>query len=372
MKDISIYIHIPYCLKKCNYCHFLSQCNYESVNDYVHALCCELEQKSKKLQDRVVKTIFFGGGTPTTLPYGCLTEIVNTIKRCYHLDIKEFSVEGNPKTYTQQKIDELKSIGINRVSVGIQSLNDRTLSILGRIHTAEEGLQCIKLLKKNFDNVNCDIMVGLPDCDIKQVEYTARAILDCNITHLSCYGLQIEKGTPFYTMQKKGLYIFPDDDTSTEQYDKVLDISKEYGFQRYEISNFAKKGYECLHNLNYWEGGDYVGIGVSAHGCIDGTRYANILGIQQYIDNICIGKRVRSYSQKEDLNSQKKDRIMVGLRLTKGLNVDKFNEDFNTDFMKEFEDAIKKTAPYTFYSQGYFGVKEEYLYVVNGVIVEFI
>ncbi len=372
MKPLSVYIHVPYCKSKCKYCHFTSDNDYSDVFSYVEAVKTELKSYAPRLKDRTVKTLFIGGGTPITLPQGALGAIVKAVEENYNLDLKEFTVEGNPEFFTAQKVAELKAIGVDRVSVGVQSLNDDELILLGRIHNAETALRALDLLNASFPRVNADVMVGLPNSDLSKTEHTVTAVLNSGVGHLSCYGLQLERGTPLCREVKSGLVSVPDDDEAAEQYDLCRELAAQKGLSRYEISNFARTGEECLHNLNYWECGEYLGIGVAAHGYIGGVRYANALARANYIDKLNRGVKPSVSRKRITIAEQKSERIMLGLRLAEGMDVARFNSDFKTDFFAEYSSAVAATADYTLFRNGRFCVKPEFLYVVNSVIVEFI
>ena len=371
MKPLSIYIHVPFCKSKCKYCHFTSDCNYSDVFSYIKALEIELVKKSKHCKNHCVNTVYIGGGTPTTLPDGAVLRLSEIIKNNFNVDIKEFTIEGNPESFLIIKQDEYIKSGINRVSLGVQSTFDDTLKAIGRIHDRDHALTTLERLSNDF-SVNADMIVGLPKSTKDRALTTAKELLSTGISHLSCYSLQVEKGTKLYHEVKEGKVNLPSEDDAVEQYDAVCDYLTSHGFSRYEISNFAKEGKESLHNLSYWNCTEYLGIGASAHQYFNGRRTSNICDKEKYTQRVLLGQSTQSYHTKLTVNEQKEERIMLGLRLSRGIDVKRFNEDFNCDFHKEYETALNHGKNYLKITEDSISVLPQYFYVLNSIIQYFI
>ena len=371
MKPLSIYIHIPFCKSKCKYCHFTSDCNYSDVFSYLDALKRELVEKSKLCTNHCVNTVYVGGGTPTTLPKGAILRLSNIIRENFNTDIKEFTVEGNPESFINIEQDEYIKSGITRLSVGVQSTFDDTLQSIGRIHNGRQALSVLRELSKAFD-VNADMIVGLPYSTPERALSTAKDLLSTGISHLSCYSLQLEKGTSLYKEVKSGKISLPDEDLVVEEYDAVLNYLSQQGFDRYEISNFSMNGKECLHNLAYWRCFDYLGIGASAHQYFGGRRTSNICDKQQYTERVLSGKSTVSYNSRIEIAEQKEERIMLGLRLREGIDIQRFNADFGCDFCREYKSALDQVGKYLQITQKRITVLPQYFYIINSIIQYFI
>lgn len=335
MSNLGIYIHIPFCLKKCDYCDFVSF-THKRFDDYFCALNKEIELYKNLISKREVDSIFIGGGTPSVVCAGYITEVLgkfNKTKDC------EITIEVNPKTVNEEKLKEYKNAGINRISIGMQSAVDKELKKLNRIHNFEEFKECYNLVRKcGFSNVNIDIMFGIPYQTYESFIYTLGKAKELNPEHISCYSLIVEENTPFYNMKLE----LPDEETERRMYENTPKILKNY--MRYEISNYSKKGYECRHNMKYWEFQDYLGLGVNAHSFTDGVRNQNTDDFDTYIEKIKKGEVPVINSEKESNEELLKDYIITGLRLVKGIDINTINEKFKIDFLKEYESVIKKYA----------------------------
>ena len=367
---LGIYIHIPFCKQRCSYCDFLSSTKLENEENYIKKLKQELVFRSNDFNDYEIDTIFVGGGTPSVLRSGALSSVMEVLSANYHLtqDV-EVTVEANPDTFTEEKLQEYSSFA-TRVSLGVQSLSDKVLSVAGRLHDEGGARKALELLSNSKLKGSADLILGLPLDTLESVVYSVKGILDYGIDHLSAYGLKIEEGTPFYrdfTSQKR---VFPDDDTVSDMYDKVVDIAKEYGLMRYEVSNFARIGSECKHNVGYWKRKPYLGVGIGAHSLIDNVRYENTSKIDKYLltsdfDSI---RKVESLLSDEDCLFEE---IMLGLRLSEGICVEGLNKRYNIDFESRFSTAIKKLKAVLNINNGKISVKEQYFYALNSIIVEF-
>lgn len=316
-KEISIYVHIPFCEKKCTYCAFNSFCASEKEQEeYLELLCEEIKRRAKDVTDKyVVKTIYFGGGTPSVLSETQFEKIVKTIFDNFDVfDNAEFTVEANPSSITNEKLEKWKSSRVNRLSIGIQTLKDKSLAQIGRLHTRAMALESVKLARKIFDNVSCDLIVGLEGQMGKELCTQARELLALGVKHISCYLLEVYDNTPLFRMIKNGQFKPLSDEETIRSFNKLSNFLQDKGMERYEISNFAFSGYESQHNLNYWKRGEYLGFGLSAHSFLNGIRTENAGTMADYRD----GKvTTESLTEKE----KDEEKIMLGLRCKLGFDL---------------------------------------------------
>ncbi len=360
-----IYIHIPFCRQKCNYCDFNSRVSTECERSrYIDALCAEIEE----FDASEIDTIYFGGGTPTVLAPEELVRILKAVKKRFSLtDDCEISIECNPATMDKEGFSKLKKAGFNRLSIGMQSADDEQLKMLGRIHSFEDTKRCIFDAKNaGFNNISVDLMFGLPNQNKDSFIKSVNAAVELGVNHISCYALKIEEGTPFYNMD----LTLPDDDQSFEMYEECVNVLNEHGFKRYEISNFAKSGFESRHNKKYWLCHDFIGLGAGAYSCINGVRYSNIRDIGEYIDaKDKISERTAL--SKEDMMSEF---MFLGLRLSDGVSVTDFYDRFSTDVFEVFKEAIDKNLKRgTLIKEGdRIKIPEKYMYVSNSIMVDFV
>ncbi|OEF96242.1 radical SAM family heme chaperone HemW [Desulfuribacillus alkaliarsenatis] len=348
LSDIALYIHIPYCVQKCYYCDFASYANSEATIDvYIEALENELIELTKVAPEISARTIFIGGGTPTVLNANQLQRLFKILYKYINLEHAiEFTIEANPGTITVDKLAVLKSNKINRISLGVQSFQEQELQALGRIHNVNTVYETIALLKANgFNNINLDLMYGLPHQTIESWMNTLKAAISLKPTHISMYNLKIEEHTSFYQQYDRGTLLLPDEDEVISMYQLGRDTLSNNGYLHYEISNFSKDNYQSEHNLVYWNNHNYLGLGSSAWSNIANIRYHNPLPIAKYID-LYKSKRANTKKKiswhnylmaKQDvqinsLQNQIEDHIMLGLRKVEGISVDDFNKRFYTDF----------------------------------------
>ncbi|MDR1101428.1 MAG: radical SAM family heme chaperone HemW [Clostridiales bacterium] len=322
-----VYIHIPFCAKKCNYCNFYSLSGKESLMDaYADALVGEINNFPEK---RTIDTIFMGGGTPSLLPLPLLERIMSALYRRFSLHKNcETTIEVNPKTLDDFR--SLKNIGFNRVSLGAQSAINSELSLLGRIHTHEDFLRAYHLARAHFTNINVDLMFGIPDQTLASWEQTLSGILRLAPEHISCYSLSIEKNTPFENARLN----LPDEDTERAMYARISDFLP--GYHHYEISNWAIAGYECRHNLKYWNLADYIGFGAGAHGYASSVRTANTADIEGYISGEQPKRAINSAS--DDIA----EFMFLGLRQIDGISIKRFKSIFKTDIFSLYGAIIEK------------------------------
>lgn len=284
-KPIGIYVHIPFCVRKCLYCDFLSSSQSpEMINRYVRCLLLEIRTEAPKYTDFVVKTIFVGGGTPSLLRGEQLSQIISTIRDCYQVDAEaEMTIEMNPGTVDEEKLSAYQACGVNRLSIGVQSLQEEELQALGRIHSVADFYRTYELaVKTGFHNINVDLMSAIPKQTVDSYRDTLLRLMQLQVppTHISAYSLIVEEGTPFYEHTPE----LPDEETDRLLYKITDDILSEYGYHRYEISNYARNGYACRHNTAYWQRRDYAGFGIGAASLVNETRFSNTRDLEQYLD----------------------------------------------------------------------------------------
>lgn len=352
--ELELYIHIPFCARKCAYCDFLSFAAPERVwRDYVNQLIEEIYGQSACFQDRVVTTIFLGGGTPSILPAELISQIFATLQECFVIDEKaEITIEANPGTLTMEKLEIYRQSGINRLSLGLQSADDQELRLLGRIHTYDDFLKSYQRARQaGFDNINIDLMSALPGQDVHSWKSTLRKVMMLRPEHISAYSLIIEEGTPFYERYgeeacggEQSLWpSLPDEDTDREMYHLTKEMMAAQGYERYEISNYAKPGYECRHNTGYWTGVDYLGLGLGASSYISGYRYRNVSDMEEYLSLKLqnAGEAAREI-QELSLKDRMEEFMFLGLRMTKGVSGSEFLERFGQNMWNVYGSALKK------------------------------
>ena len=319
----SLYIHIPFCIQKCLYCDFFSVPYNESfVKAYTNALCKELYLK--KGSAHKLKTIYIGGGTPSLLPDECFVQIFQCLRDNFNLSTPvEITVEANPGTLRERGIHTMLSLGVNRISIGVQSMNNVELKTLGRIHTEEDALGALELVKKaGITNFSIDLMYGIPGQTIGSWHDTITKALERSPSHISTYELTLEENTPLFELVKSRQLILPDEELILEMYYHAIDHLTRCGYEHYEISNFALPGFRCVHNLNYWDRGEYIGAGAEAHSFIAGTRLRNMKEIAGYIGRLNKGIIPETESMGITRAEALKEFIFLGLRKTEGISIE--------------------------------------------------
>ncbi|SMB90861.1 oxygen-independent coproporphyrinogen-3 oxidase [Desulfonispora thiosulfatigenes DSM 11270] len=341
----SLYIHIPFCESKCNYCDFLSypSCDNEIKTRYVKALEKEITLTNNK-SSTPLKSVFFGGGTPTSLSGSSFCTLMDTIKKNYYVNQQtEITTEANPETVDYTKLCMLKDSGINRVSFGVQTFDEELLKSIGRIHSAKTVYKSYGTARKaGFLNVNLDLMYGLPEQSLKKWEHTLLETLALEPEHISLYQLKIEETTPLGKELQKGKIEIFDDEIALEMYKMARAYLGEKGYKQYEISNFAKPGYECKHNKTYWLNEPYIGIGLGACSYKSPTRKINVGGLEEYLENL-ENNQLPFYE--EDIHDKKiemSETVFMGLRLTEGVSLDQFENRFGEKLEIVFKRAINK------------------------------
>ena len=349
MKEFGIYVHIPFCKSKCHYCDFISYSGKETIwEKYVEALKEEIKYNSSKLKDKNITTIYIGGGTPSIISSSDLTEILNEIKQDYKIDQNcEITIEVNPGTANEEKLSEYKKAGINRLSIGLQSTNNEILKKIGRIHTYEQFLDTYNTARKvGFSNINVDLMLALPNQSLGDLEKSLKEVIELNPEHISVYSLIVEEGTKLEQMIDEKEVQLLDDEQERQMYWEVKEMLEQNDYIHYEISNFAKKGYESKHNVNCWNQEEYIGFGVAAHSYIDNKRFSNIESVEQYIDNITNKNIEKNVMLQEIQNDEmkKKEYMMLGLRKLEGVSIQEFKNKFTDNpiylFRNELEELV--------------------------------
>lgn len=341
-EELSLYIHIPFCVRKCGYCDFLSAPADEKARDrYVQALLMEIERyQGTETADKKIKTLYIGGGTPSTLSVKQLECIIQKIKCTFNFygDI-EASLEMNPGTASKEKCRALYQMGINRLSIGLQSTNDMELKTLGRIHSYEDFLNTYTWCREaGFQNINVDLMAALPYQTVESYTTGLRKIIRLAPEHISAYSLILEEGTPFYQKYNSGCYPLPDEEQERLMYRETEQILAQAGYERYEISNYAKKGYACRHNLVYWQGGDYLGLGLGSSSYMDGVRFHNTTDLNTYVNQCAY------VEDREELSVQAKmeEFMFLGLRVMAGVSGTEFEKRFGKTMEDVYGDVLRK------------------------------
>ena len=372
-RELELYVHIPFCVKKCAYCDFLSApAGEREIRAYTDALIREIRARGENHKDYRVRTVFLGGGTPSVLSGEDAARIFRALKKSFDIaENPEITLEVNPGTVTEEKTAAWKNAGINRISIGLQSVNDRELKMLGRIHTFREFLNTWKLVRRaGFNNVSIDLISAIPGQTVQSWERTLRTVAELGPEHISAYSLIIEEGTPFYTLYGDGkenagdspFPPLPDEDEDREIYQRTVSVLNEYGYHRYEISNYAREGYECRHNLGYWERKEYLGLGLGASSLIRECRFHNTADMEKYMHvygsggKAAEGKKnsASSCMKTEEQNStleeieklsvedQMEEFMFLGLRKTAGISPEDFRRSFDRNIMDVYGEKLIK------------------------------
>lgn len=332
MNEISIYIHIPLCVKKCAYCDFASFAGRMAERErYVQAVCREIRAQAAFFGRRRVNTVFLGGGTPTLLSGDHVRRIMDTVRVCFDLaPDAEITMEGNPGTLTQENLLAYRAAGVNRLSLGVQSMDDGLLAAIGRIHTAAEAERAVAMAREaGFENINLDLMLGLPGQTAAQWEQTLARAIALQPEHLSCYGLILEEGTPLERSVREGRCAPLPDEEALEAMDAATArMMQAAGYAQYEVSNYARPGRECRHNIVYWECLPYLGVGLNAHSDMDGRRFYNPESWEAYLHMAEGGGLSRDAEGQNSCEERMFERMMMGLRMNCGADAARFARDF--------------------------------------------
>lgn len=352
MKELSIYLHIPFCVRKCLYCDFLSfpvenAAMHGEMESYVNLLCREINMSAAQYEEYRVISVFFGGGTPSLLSDGVISRIMETIRLYYHLtEDAEITIEMNPDTVTENKLREYFEAGINRISIGLQSADDEELLRIGRIHDFKTFAKAYTLARKiGFCNINIDLMAALPEQSVASYERTLKSVAAFAPEHISAYSLTLEEGTPLYERQKK--HRFPTEDEDREMYSLTGAYLVSCGYHRYEISNYALDDCECRHNKVYWQRGNYVGFGLGASSMAENVRWTNPTDMKQYKDYVerpeMSGSTPEAVSRHFlTVQERMEEHMFLGLRMMRGVEEYIFEERFGIDIDAVYGDTIAK------------------------------
>lgn len=355
------YIHIPFCLRKCNYCSFVSGENIEKKEQYINALINEIKLRYR---NEKLKTLYLGGGTPSLLNSEDISKIISCF---YFTDLPEITLETNPETVNEEKFKSLQNTGVNRISLGIQTFNDNILKIIGRQHNQEYIYKSINIIKSYFNNISIDIIYGLPFQTMQVLKEDINKALNLNISHISTYGLKIEENSFFYNNPPKNL---PDDEQQSKMFLYICKKLEENGFNHYEISNFSKKGYESNHNCAYWQNKNYYGFGLNASGYEKNIRYKNTSNFNDYINNPLIKEEENELTNQEI----QEEEIFLALRLKKGIDINKINKKYNINFEEKYKKIISKyeNLKLLINKDGYCHLTKKGILLSNTIMSEFI
>lgn len=356
----SAYIHIPFCLSKCRYCSFVSFDTLAKKTGYLYSLLKEIDYY---YQGETLKTLYFGGGTPSLMTVDELNKI---LKKFNYDESTEITIEVNPDSVDKEYLKGLKEIGFNRLSIGSQTFDDKLLTDIGRRHNAQQIFDTIESARQaGFENISVDLIYGLPNQTLDMLKNDLEIVKTLDITHVSLYGLKIDEGCYFYNHYPKNV---PDDDTQADMYLEVIKTLNE--FQHYEISNFAKQGYESKHNLNYWRECEYYGFGVASHGFVDNVRYSNYRTLEQYMNNPVSHEFGKFLTEQEKLEES----IFLGFRIAEGVDEQKINQKFGINFSEKYKNTLEKylaTGHLIKTGKGY-RLSDEGFLVSNLILSEFI
>ncbi len=377
MSNPGIYLHIPYCLHKCGYCDFNSHPeNREEEEVYVSTLMSEIGHYAPQLDGKVISTVFVGGGTPTILPPASLEKILGNIKNHFNLSTDcEITIEANPATIKQETLAEIRSSGFNRISIGVQSFDDEELKLLERVHNEDEIHTTMDRARlAGFNNLSIDLMFSLPNQTPDKWMSNLQKALKKKPDHISAYGLTIEPATAFFKSHERGLLPLPPEETQLEMFQTTIETLQLAGYHQYEISNYARPGFECKHNLNYWDNGDYLGLGAGASSYLNGERFKNTSLPSRYIREVkAEGSAVESTEKLTPLHAMG-ETIMLGLRRLKGIAIEDFENRFQISFNKVYGKVIDPliSEGLITLNQNHMALSRKGLFLADSVILKFL
>lgn len=369
MTDVALYIHIPFCRKKCRYCDFTSFSDLTLKDKYIDSLLKELILYSEN--NYRIKTIYMGGGTPSLLSIEDVGKIVNTVYSSFRCDVEEFTLECNPESLDEDKFKAYKELGVNRLSIGIQSFNDDVLRKIGRIHDSAQAETAIESALKYFDNVSVDLIAGLPDEKEEDLTQSISRLIEYGIPHISVYTLIVEESTPICQDIKAKRLSLPNEEELMDRFDTAAGLLKDAGYQRYEISNFAKDGFICQHNMAYWALKDYIGAGLAAHGCLNRLRTENTNDLNQYIQMLSEG--IKPYKECILISREESrfEYIMLSFRLQKGIDLERYRKLFNEDFLDSYSEVLSELENCLIITPFAVVVRPEFFNIINQIILKF-
>lgn len=344
---LGLYIHIPFCVTKCKYCDFNSfKIDLNEKIKYLNYLGEEMKLYKEEIKNREIDSVFVGGGTPSILNENEINILFEKIKENFNIKSNaEITMECNPGTLTLNKLKVMKKSGVNRLSIGLQAVQNHHLKYIGRIHTFEEFEKNYHDAKQmGFDNINIDLMYALPNQSREDWMESLEKVVKLNPTHISAYSLILEENTELFKMYERDEFNLLDENTDIEMYEYTINYLKSHGYNQYEISNYAKDNFECKHNVLYWKCEEYVGIGASASGYFNGIRYNNICELDNYEKMILEGEKPIEWEEKLSIKDEIEESIFLGLRMNEGIQISDFKEKYNFDFEKEYKNEIEKLS----------------------------
>ena len=371
-KPMELYVHIPFCVKKCDYCDFLSgPAGKERQREYFQSLGREIAAVPE-FPDREITTVFIGGGTPSVPDPALMGAILDQIRNKFFMaPDAEITIEANPGTLYKEKLQEYRKHGVNRLSLGLQSPQNRELKILGRIHTWEEFLESFFMAREaGFSNINIDLMSAIPDQTYEGWIHNLRTVAGLDPEHISAYSLIIEEGTPFASRTLN----LPDEDAEYNMYEATAQILREYGFEQYEISNYAKKGRECRHNVGYWIRQDYLGFGLGASSLYGKERFANTQDMKKYLENSRTPEKIREKEPPLTREDEMAEFMFLGLRMARGISKAEFERQFGSEIDAIYGDVLRKykSMGLLLEENGRIFLSIEGIHVSNSVMADFL
>ncbi len=374
-----LYLHIPFCQRKCRYCDFVSFAGCADAEAYLQALFLEMALCREALPPLNYDTVFIGGGTPSTLPEGAIARLMEEVTRKFRVSPEaEITLEANPGTLSANKLREYRNAGVNRLSLGLQSADDRVLSNIGRIHTYAQFLESFHMARgAGFSNVNADVMYGLPEQTLEAHLDTIERLAALGVEHVSAYSLILEENTPLYTDVVGGAQSLPSEDDAYEMHRRGMALLAKLGYKRYEISNFAKPGLESRHNLNYWNNGEYLGLGLNSHSAMrvggKWLRWSNTASLSEYVASCVRGERPLAEDAREiPAEEEMFETVMLGLRKTGGVSDGAFFARFGRWMGEVFPQAVERLAQkgWLVEKDGFFSLTDEGLDFQNLALLE--
>ncbi len=363
---VGIYIHIPFCLSKCKYCDFVSFTNLNSkMERYVKKLCEEIQ--NTKINEQI-NTIFIGGGTPTVLNIHLIEEIVNEVFKKNIIEDYEFTIECNPETVNKEYLQSLINLGINRISFGLQSCNNEMLKLIGRAHSFEKFVKVYCQAREvGFNNINVDLMYNLPNQDLEDWVNTINKVLELSPEHISAYSLIIEEGTQFHSMLENNEITIPNEDLYVQFNEVCFEMLSKHGYNKYEVSNYAKNNKECKHNIIYWDLDDYYGFGLNAHSKVSNVRYSNTSNINEYLGDV-----TKVSEENLSIEEREEEFIFLGLRKTMGISKEKYKYLFNKDFNEVYGNIINELEKekYVIDNGGFIKISQKGFHILDAIILK--
>ncbi len=373
---LGLYVHIPFCISKCNYCDFNSfKLNKELKDRYIKDLKKEMILYKDEFREKEITSIFLGGGTPSILESEEIKEIFFYIKSNFNIKKDaEITIECNPGTLSKEKLITMKDLGINRLSIGLQATQESHLRYIGRIHTYEEFVKNYKeALDIGFKNINIDLMYALPNQNFDEWKDSLEKIVKLNPSHISAYSLILEEGTKLHDMYEKNEFEMIDEDTDIKMYNYTINYLKDNRYNQYEISNYSKSGFECNHNILYWKCNHYIGLGPGASGYINNYRYNNLESLNDYHEKLLNNEKPIDFIDELTIEDKIQEKIFMGLRMNEGIKFIEFKDEFDLDFKLRFKDVLKRLKENKLIIEDEFGIKltQDGREISNSVFIEF-